>query len=79
MSPVFPGYVRIQQFQAGFVNQRGGAQGVAGALQLHLPVGHDAELLVEHRHEAVKSLPVAAPPIAKQFGNRCFLAGGGLH
>jgi hypothetical protein len=67
MSPVLPlNTIDIYKAKEGFVDQRGGLEGVLLALANHAPLGDSLELGVENRRQLVERARVARPPGTQQ-------------
>jgi hypothetical protein len=51
--------------QVGFMDERGGLQGVTGVLLAHVSLGHLAQFLVDEGHQLVERLTVTMIPPLK--------------
>ena len=71
LCPALPIHLRmIHQLEIGFVDQRGGLQGMAGALLAHVAVGDAPQFAFHERDQPVQTLLVPGPPAEEQFGYR---------
>lgn len=68
MFAVLEVFVRLaDQFDEGFVNQRGGLQRVAWILSRHIAMSHLAQFSLYQSHQLLQSQLIAIAPICQKF------------
>ena len=68
--PVLPERLRvIDQPQVGFVQDRGGLQGVTGTLPPHVMVGQPVQFGLHQRKQLLQRSLISSAPVTEQLGN----------
>ncbi len=71
MDAIFPRHIRSQDFEIGFVNQSGRAQGMIGFFRAHVTGRKRTELRIDDGHQFVARVRAAFPPSLQK--NRDFV------